>query len=65
MIVRKNLEQGSEEWFRARLGCATASAASAASKIITSTGKLSASRVGYAREIALECVERSLGSRRS
>lgn len=58
MIVRKNLEQGSEEWFRARLGCATASAAS---KIITSTGKLSASRVGYAREIALECEIASQG----
>lgn len=58
MIVRENLEQGSEEWFRARLGCATASAAS---KIITSTGKLSASRVGYAREIALECEIASKG----
>lgn len=52
MIVHEHLEQGSEEWLRARLGCATASMASS---VITPTGKLSASRIGYARKLARQC----------
>lgn len=52
MIVHENMIQGSEEWENIRLGRATASQAS---MIFTPTGKLSASRVKYARRLAREC----------
>lgn len=52
MIVHEDILQGSEEWEQIRLGRATASQAS---QIITSTGKLSASRTKYAQKIAREC----------
>lgn len=53
MIVFDSLIQGSEAWFQARKGRATASQAK---KILTPTGKLSASRLGYMRSLAAECV---------
>ena len=46
-----NLEQGSDEWFRARLGVATASNFS---KIITSTGSASSTLNDYALTLAAE-----------
>ncbi len=46
-----DLEQGTEEWLNARKGRATASNAS---KIVTPTGKLSASADGYLRQLARE-----------
>ena len=52
MIVHDDIKQGSEAWEKVRLGRATASQAS---NILTPTGKLSASRVKYAQQIAREC----------
>ena len=52
MIVHEHLEQGSEQWLKIRKGRATASEAS---KILTPTGKPSASRVKYMRKLAREC----------
>ena len=43
-----NVEQGSEEWLRARLGVPTASCYS---KLITSQGKSSAQAEGYINEL--------------
>lgn len=45
--------QGSEQWFAARKGRATASQFK---KILTPTGKLSAQADGYARKLARECI---------
>ena len=45
--------QGSEQWFAARKGRATASQMK---KILTPTGKLSAQANAYARKLARECV---------
>ena len=53
MIIAKNVEQGSEEWHNLRKGRATASEAKS---ILTSTGALSKSRIGYMRKLARECV---------
>ncbi len=52
MIVYEDLIQGSEEWEQTRLGRATASQAS---NILTPTGKLSVSRIKYARKLGREC----------
>jgi putative phage-type endonuclease len=49
MEIIKNIEQGSEEWFKMRLGVATASNFS---KIVTSTGKLSTTLSAYALDLA-------------
>lgn len=51
MIVHKHVLQGSEEWIRIRKGQATASQAS---KILTSTGKVSAQATTYMRKLARE-----------
>lgn len=51
MKIIKDIEQGSEEWLRLRLGKATASNFD---KIITSTGKESATLPKYALELASE-----------
>jgi hypothetical protein len=48
-----NVEQGSPEWLRIRLGKATASEFA---KILTPGGKLSAQADAYARRLARECV---------
>ena len=48
-----NLEQGSDEWLQARKGRATASDAK---NMLTPTGKLSKSSIGYMRKLARECV---------
>lgn len=53
MTIYDNLIQGSEEWFQARKGRATASKAS---MVLTPTGKPSASRIKYMRSLAAECV---------
>ncbi len=53
MIIAENVEQGSEEWLNLRKGRATASEAK---NILTSTGAVSKSRVGYMRKLARECV---------
>lgn len=45
--------QGSEQWFKARKGRATASQFK---KILTPTGRLSAQADAYARQLARECV---------
>ena len=50
MIVL-DVEQGTDEWFQARLGIPTASCFS---KIITGTGKASTSAEGYRRELLAE-----------
>lgn len=52
MIVHDDIKQGSEAWEQIRLGRATASQAS---NILTPTGKLSTSRIKYARKLAREC----------
>jgi len=52
-ILLHNFPQGSEEWLQARKGRATASEAK---NIITPTGKLSKSAIGYMRRLARECV---------
>ena len=49
MIVHDDIKQGSEAWEQIRLGRATASQAS---NILTPTGKLSTSRIKYARKLA-------------
>ncbi|MDC0088140.1 YqaJ viral recombinase family protein [Akkermansiaceae bacterium] len=53
MIIHEHLEQGSEEWLNIRKGRATASEAS---KVLTPTGMVSKSRLGYMRKLARECV---------
>lgn len=53
MIVTNDVQQGSEEWLNLRKGRATASAAS---RILTTTGRLSKSRHDYMIELAMECV---------
>lgn len=53
MIINEKLEQGSEEWFNIRKGRITASELS---NILTPTGKISKSSIGYARKLARECV---------
>lgn len=56
MIIH-DFEQYSPEWYKTRLGLPTASAAS---RIITTTGKLSASIEPYAHELAMEVYKSSL-----
>lgn len=51
MQIIKDIEQGSPEWHKLRMGVATASNFS---KIITPTGKLSTSIDGYALKLAAE-----------
>ena len=51
MIVHKDIEQSSDEWFALRAGLPTASEAS---KLVSSTGKLSTSMKGYALLMAAE-----------
>ena len=53
MKINEKVEQGSEEWLQLRKGRATASEFS---KILTSTGKISKSAVGYMHKLARECV---------
>ena len=53
MIISENVEQGSEQWFNLRKGRATASQFK---KILTPTGKKSASAKGYMRVLARECI---------
>lgn len=52
MIVRDDIEQGSEEWYRLRKGKPSASNFS---RIITATGKLSAQRVDYIDQLIADC----------
>ena len=51
MIIVNDIEQGSPEWFEAKLGKPSASNAS---KIITNDGKPSKQRTGYLYELAAE-----------
>ena len=53
MQVIKDIEQGSEAWLQLRLGVATASNFN---KIITATGKESATLPKYALELATQCL---------
>jgi predicted phage-related endonuclease len=53
MKVYEKMTQGSDEWFNARKGRATASQFS---QILTPTGKPSKSAKGYMRRLARECV---------
>ena len=53
MIVKKNVIQGSDEWFDLKLGKPSASNAS---KIITNSGKQSKQREGYLYTLAAEII---------
>lgn len=53
MQIIKDIKQGSEEWLQLRLGVATASNFD---KIITATGKESATLPKYALELATQCL---------
>lgn len=53
MQIIKDIEQGSEEWLKLRLGVATASNFD---KIITTTGKESTTLSKYALELATQCL---------
>jgi hypothetical protein len=53
MKIWPNLQQGSEEWFRARCGRPTASQFS---RIITATGKKSSQIDDYVIELVAECI---------
>lgn len=53
MQIIRDIEQGSEEWLKLRLGVATASNFD---KIITATGKESATLSKYALELATQCL---------
>lgn len=55
-MIKVDLEQGSEEWLKERLGKPTASNFA---KILTSTGKISAQRDRYLRELVAERVRGS------
>lgn len=53
MIILKDFEQGSEQWFNEKLGKPSASNAS---KIITNEGKPSKQRESYLYSLAAECI---------
>jgi hypothetical protein len=53
MKIYESMIQGSEEWFNARKGIATASEYR---KILTPTGRLSKSATAYMRKLTRECV---------
>jgi len=53
-MIKLNVEQGSDEWYQARLGIPTSSAFD---KIITPTGKLSASSVDYRNILLAEYLD--------